>query len=159
MGYYSYDSCWLPAKLNGEHNDCVLGPYYSIIFNGCNDIDSVYADCLRAMAPSSFQAQPDGSCLGWMMKKSGVHGTETKRWFHLRAAVLQWYDNEEMEHPNGMVDLAEAQSVGPCSAPTATNLEIEILMKPGGRLRPPLRLLCTSRKDRQQWLRSLCKLL
>jgi hypothetical protein len=61
---------------------------------------------------------------------------------------------QAMSRPIASVDMKRVESVGPCLAPKATTLEIELCMKVN-QVNPPLRMVCTTRQDRRDWLQAL----
>ncbi len=73
----------------------------------------------------------------------------------MSAALLSVYlPPQNMARPLVSVDMKSVERVGPCLAPKATTLEIELCMKTS-QVNPPLRMVCTTRQDRRDWLQTL----
>ena len=159
LAYYAAEGLWYPAILNGIYD--MPGEdhsvYYSITYTGYSEMETVYANSLRAKTPSSFEKRPAGA-VGWIAKKSGVRGVENLRYCSLHEGILTFYENEDAGRPISSVDMKHIASVGPCLAPKASTLEIELRMK-ATHVGPPLRMVCTTRQDRRDWLRILGALL
>lgn len=109
---------------------------------------------------------------------AGVRGTEVLRYCLLKGSVLTFYETEEIGRPRNSVMMKQVKGisppricahkvclrvmaislvmlgVGPCTAPNASSLEIELRMKTG-HVAPPTRLICGTRKDRRSWLNAM----
>ena len=59
LAFYTPEGIWYPAVLNGVYDTGEV--YYSITFGGYSEVETAYAESIRAKAPSSFKAQPDGA--------------------------------------------------------------------------------------------------
>lgn len=68
MAFYTPEALWYPAKLTGvfESADSV---YYSVVFTGYNEEETIWPKHLRAQVASSFESQSDGGAAGWLTKK------------------------------------------------------------------------------------------
>ena len=85
VAFYTPEALWYPAKLTGvfESADSV---YYSVVFTGYNEEETIWPKHLRAQVASSFESQSDGGAAGWLTKKC-THRNQRPR---LRAVALLW---------------------------------------------------------------------
>lgn len=203
LAFYSPENLWYPAKLTGIF-DTVESVYYSVVFTGYNEDETIWPKHLRAMVASSFESRPDAGAAGWLTRKcthhhqgllctlgsvcsdcampacfiAGVRGTEVLRYCVLKDSVLTFYETDQMQRPRSSIVMKQVQGisphhptacvstqgclpqsntyacdagVGPCTAPNASSLEIELRMKIS-HVAPPTRLICGTRQDRRSWL-------
>lgn len=74
MAFYIPENLWYPAKLTAIF-DTADSVYYSVVFNGYKEEETLWPTHLRAMVASSFETRPDGGAAGWLTKKC-THRTQ-----------------------------------------------------------------------------------
>lgn len=68
LAFYTPEKLWYPAKLTGIF-DTADSQYYSVVFTGYNEDETIWPKHLRAIVASSFEARPNGGAAGWLTKK------------------------------------------------------------------------------------------